>query len=279
MTEFPPVSAHGRYLRSAVFRGQHSLRFPRNCASLVLMIEVKTPPTTLKVESGSPQEVERLSPLENGECLNATEFLRRYEAMPNVKKAELIQGIVYIMASPVSLDHGEPDSLLQGWILNYAVCTIGVKSATNATTKLSPDDVPQPDGLLRLLPEYGGQSHVSDSYLQGAPELGIEIAASSSSIDANAKKTSYRRAGMLEYVLWRTRQGKIDWWKLVDDDYQMIEADENGIMRSSVFPGLWLDPQALLGDDGARVLEVLNQGLASPEHAAFVEKLGNATSS
>ena len=210
-------------------------------------------------------------PLENGESLNATEFLRRYEAMPESTKAQLIQGTVFIM-SPVSLDHGEPDNLLQMWLGVYAVSTPGVKSATNTTTKLSADDVPQPDGLLRILPEYGGQSQ-SGKYLLGAPELGVEIAVSSTSIDANAKKTSYRRAGMKEYLVWRTRQGQIDWWQLVDDDYQLIEPDENGVLKSRVFPGLWLDPKALLEDDGARLLAVLNEGLASTDHTAFVEKL------
>ena len=216
--------------------------------------------------------LDRPAPLENGESLNATEFLRRYEAMPELKKAELIQGIVYIMASPVSLDHGEPDHLLQTVLGVYALNTKGVKGATNTTTKLSSDDVPQPDGLLRILPEFDGQSQTG-TYLQGAPELGVEIGVSSSSIDANAKKTSYRRAGMQEYLLWRTRQREIDWWHLIDDEYQLIGPDENGILKSKVFPGLWLDPKALLEGDGARVLEVLNQGLASSEHTAFVERL------
>ena len=205
-------------------------------------------------------------PLENGESLHAAEFLRRYEAMPEPTKAELIQGIVYI-TSPVSLDHGEPD-----WLFHYAVHTLGVKAATNATIKLSADDVLQPDGLLRISREYGGQSHAG-VYLQGAPELGVEISISSSSIDANTKKTSYRRAGMQEYIVWRTRQKAIDWWQLVDDDYRLIEPDENGILKSRIFPGLWLNPQALLSEDGVRVLEVVTQGLASPEHAAFVERL------
>src|SRR5882672_1638720 len=129
-----------------------------------------------------------LDPLENGAHLSASEFLRRYEAMPEVKKAELINGIVY-MASPVRLDrHGEPDSLIQTWFGNYAIATPGVKSATNTTTRLGPDDVPQPDGLLRIVPECGGQAHPNaKGYLQGAPELVAEVAASTASLDARAK--------------------------------------------------------------------------------------------
>src|ERR1051326_8597374 len=117
--------------------------------------------------------------LENGAHLSAAEFLRRYEAMPEIKKAELINGIVY-MGSPVRHDqHGKPDSLLQGWLCTYAIATPGVESGTNSTTRLGPDDVPQPDGLLRILPEAGGQARVdTKGYLQGAPELVAEVAAS-----------------------------------------------------------------------------------------------------
>src|SRR5437667_6891738 len=86
-------------------------------------------------------------PLQSGDHLSAREFLRRFEAMPEVKKAELINGIVY-MGSPVRIDqHGEPDNLIQTWLGSYSVATPGVKAATNSTTRLGPDDVPQPDGL------------------------------------------------------------------------------------------------------------------------------------
>src|SRR5436309_9813471 len=99
-------------------------------------------------------------PLQNGDHLSAREFLRRYEAMPEVKKAELINRIVY-MGSPVRIDqHGEPDGLIQGWLCNYSVATPGVKHATNSTTRLGPDDVPQPDGLLRIGVEFGGQTQL-----------------------------------------------------------------------------------------------------------------------
>lgn len=220
--------------------------------------------------------------LENGERLGANEFLRRYDAMTDLKKAELIDGIVYLMPSPVSLNHGDPDSLAQGWLGTYAAATPGVKSSTNATTRLGPRDVPQPDGLLRLLPEFGGQSRVeirhNHKYLYGAPELAFEIAASSSSIDANAKKDSYLRAGVREYILWRTESGEIDWWRLEDDEFRPIEPGEDGILRSGVFPGLWLDPPAMIAEAAAKVLEVLNQGLASPEHAAFAKAANSGAS-
>jgi Uma2 family endonuclease len=212
--------------------------------------------------------------LENGAHHSASEFLRRYEAMAEVQKAELINGIVYT-ASPVRVDqHGEPDSLLQTWLCNYSIGTPAVKSATNSTTRLGPDDVPQPDGLLRILPEYGGQSRLdAKGYLQGAPELVVEVAASTTSLDAREKYISYRRAGAREYLLWRTADEAVDWWLLQDDEYRPLVPDAKGILHSHVFPGLWLDVTALLSGDGATVMGTLQQGLISSEHAEFLARL------
>ena len=212
--------------------------------------------------------------LENGLHLGASEFLRRYEGMPEVRKAELINGLVY-MASPIRFDqHAKPDSLIQTWLGTYSIATPGVESASNSTVRLGADDVPQPDGLLRILSECGGQARVdAKGYLQGSPELVVEIAASSASIDAWEKRDSYRRAGVREYLLWRTVDRAIDWWMLEEDEYRHLAADANGVFRSRVFPGLWLDAAALLAADGAKVLAKLQEGLRAAEHDAFVAEL------
>jgi Uma2 family endonuclease len=219
-----------------------------------------------------------IPPLEPGDHLTAAEFLRRYEAMPEVKKAELIQGIVY-MAPPVRIDvHAEPDNLIQTWLGTYAIATKGVKAAGNGTVRLGPDDVPQPDGLLRILPTHGGQSQLdSHGLLKGPPELAVEIAASSASIDTREKLQSYRRAGVLEYLVWRTRDEAVDWWILEEDEYRPLSLTSEGILRSRVFPGLWLDVEALLDDDGAKLMATLQEGLRSAEHEAFVKKLREAS--
>src|SRR5438034_284421 len=215
-------------------------------------------------------------PLENGAHLSAREFLRRYESMPEVKKAELINGIVY-MGSPVRLDqHGEPDNLIQTWLGSYSVATDGIKAATNSTTRLGPDDVPQPDGLLRIMPECGGQARLdAKGYLQGAPELAVEVAASSASLDVREKLASYRRAGVREYVVWRTEDDALDWWVLEDDEYRPLASDSQRVFRSRVFPGLWLNAPALLQENCAEMLATLQEGLQSPEHASFVAELQN----
>ena len=215
-----------------------------------------------------------IPPLENGAHLSASEFLRRYDAMPEVKKAELIDGIVY-MSSPVRADqHGEPDNLIQGWLCNYTIDTPGVKAATNSTTRLGADDVPQPDGLLRVLPECGGQAHIdAKGYVQGAPDLVVEVAASSASLDVREKLAGYRRAGVREYLVWRTEDAAVDWWVLEEDEYRPLPPNAQGILRSRIFPGLWLDVEALLASDGPRVMAVLRRGLKSRAHSAFVAAL------
>ncbi len=230
--------------------------------------------TTVTQRGTPPGPRGGIPPLEPGAHLSASEFLRRYEAMPEVKKAELISGIVY-MASPVRLDqHGEPDNLIQTWLGNYSIATPGVKAAANSTLRLGPDDVPQPDGLLRITPECGGQAQLdAKGYLRGAPELAVEVAASTASLDVREKLTAYRRASVREYLVWRTEDGAIDWGTLEEDEYRPLPQSEDGSLRSRIFPGLWLHTGTLIARDGAAVLAKLREGLQSPEHAAFVEGL------
>jgi Uma2 family endonuclease len=194
--------------------------------------------------------------------------------MPHVKKAELLRGVVY-MPSPVRMDqHGEPQADLVGWLGWYKAATPGVRAADNATVLLGPEDEPQPDALLMIPGALGGQSVVGvQGYLEGAPELAAEVASSSASYDLHVKLAVYREHGVREYLVWRVRDETIDWFALRGDRYEPLAPGADGILRSEVFPGLWLDPGALLGGDGARLVAVLQAGLASPEHAAFVERL------
>jgi Uma2 family endonuclease len=160
-----------------------------------------------------------LAALENGDHLTAPEFLRRYEARPDVKKAELIEGIVY-MGAPVRIrSHAAPDSLVSAWLVSYAAHTPGTLAAANGTVQLDLDNAPQPDSLLLILPECGGQARFDGSdYLIGAPELVVEVAASSRSIDTREKLTAYRRNGVREYLIWRTLDGQFDWFRLAEGE-------------------------------------------------------------
>lgn len=217
----------------------------------------------------------RLEPLENGECLTAMEFMRRYEAIPELKKAELIEGIVY-MPSPVRTDaHAEPDNLIQTWLGCYAAATPGVKASANGTVKLDIENVPQPDVVLRIREECGGCSHLDEKgYLVGPPELIVEIAASSSSIDLHDKLRAYRRNGVKEYLVWRTIQEAFDWFVLAEGDYCPQSPDRRRHLHSTTFPGLVLNLPALLARDGAAVLATLNAALKRRPHQMFVATPG-----
>ena len=214
-----------------------------------------------------------LPPLESGDRLTRQEFENRYQAMSQIKKAELIEGVVYV-ASPVRANrHGRPHSEVVGWLLVYKAATPGVYLADNATVRLDADNEPQPDALLRLEPEAGGNSRISeDDYVEGAPELIAEIAASSASYDLNAKLNAYRRNGVQEYIVWQIYENRLDWFSLQQGKYASLQPNEAGVIRSQIFPGLWLAVNALREGDLAQVLAVLQQGLQTGEHQAFVER-------
>ncbi|MBD2455289.1 Uma2 family endonuclease [Nostoc sp. FACHB-87] len=216
-------------------------------------------------------------PLENGDRLTRFEFERRYNAMPKLKKAELIEGTVY-MASPLRFEpHAEPHADLMGWLWNYKIATPGVRLGDNPTVRLDLDNEPQPDALLLIDAQAGGQSRFSqDGYIEGAPELIAEIAASSATVDLGDKKRAYRRNGIKEYIVWQVFDQQIDWFCLEAGEYVNLQPNPAGIFQSQVFPGLWLDRSALLAGDMQQVLTVLQTGLNSPEHQAFVQQLTQA---
>ena len=213
-------------------------------------------------------------PLENGDRLTRAEFERRYAAMPEVKKAELINGVVY-MGSPVRFGkHGQPHARLLTWLGTYAALTQGVGLGDNATVRLDADTEPQPDALLRIEPEAGGTSRISaDDYVEGVPEFVAEVASSTVSYDLHDKLDAYRRAGVKEYFVWRVDDRQIDWFVLHDGAYVRLTPDESGVTSSRVFPGLRLALPALLTGDMTQVMAELHNGLGTAEHAAFVALL------
>ena len=221
----------------------------------------------------SPTE-KRIPFLENGDRLTAYEFDRRSEAMPYLEKAELIEGVVYVPAALRFRSHGRPHSLLMTWLGVYKTFTPGVEIGDTPTVRLDPDNRPQPDAVLLIDSAAGGQARISaDDYIEGAPELVVEVAASSAAIDLHSKKTVYRRNGVQEYIVWQTFENRLDWFILQQGEYASIAADSEGIVKSQVFPGLWLAIESLLQGEMPRVLAVLQAGLASAEHAEFLRGL------
>jgi Uma2 family endonuclease len=217
--------------------------------------------------------------LESGDRLSRHEFERRYQAMPNLKKAELIEGVVY-MPSPVrARSHGQPHSDIIGWLSIYRAATPGVMVCDNTTVRLDLDNEPQPDALLRIESDLGGQSRISDDdYVEGAPELIVEIASSSASYDLHDKLRVYRRNGVKEYIVWQVFERKLVWFKLEREEYVQLQPDEAGIIRSLVFPGLHLSATALLAGDLAQVVAEVQQGITTEAHQIFVESLTNKRS-
>lgn len=228
--------------------------------------------------TAGPERQTGLPPLQPGDRLTRAEFERRYAAHPEIAKAELIEGVVY-MPSPVRhILHGAPQLLVAGWIAVYLASTPGVDGGDNSTLRLDLENEPQPDVLLRLSSKLGGRSQVAaDGYLEGAPELIVEISASTASYDMNQKRHVYARNGVPEYLVYLSYDRHIVWHVLGDEGYRELAPDDDGILCSQVFPGLWLDPQALLNGDMAQVLAVLQRGIASPEHRAFIERLTPAS--
>ncbi|HYV35438.1 MAG TPA: Uma2 family endonuclease [Gemmataceae bacterium] len=220
---------------------------------------------------------QRVPPLTAGDRLTREDFLRTWEMHPEIKLAELIGGIVY-MPSPLYADHGETDGDLGFWLGYYKTHTRGTIFGHN-TTSFILEDAPQPDDNLRILPEYGGGSWIEDRCLAGIPELFAEICRSAASYDLHQKMDLYEAAKIPEYLAVLLFEKEIRWHRLVDGVYQLMPPDADGIWRSQVFPGLWLDGAALLAGDTVRVLAKLQEGLASPEHQAFVEKLAQARQS
>ena len=213
-------------------------------------------------------------PLENGDRLDRDEFERRYRAMPKHGKAELIEGVVHT-ASPVRFDSpGHADVRLIWWLGSYACDTPGTDYAANATVRMTGTSEPQPDSILFIQPAFGGRVRISaDDYVEGSPELIVEISASSVGIDLGPKYQVYAAAGVLEYIVWRTLDDAIDWFVARDGTFVALAPDADGVLKSEMFPGLWLDVPAALKRDLAGIRTTLNKGLASPEHAAFVAAL------
>jgi hypothetical protein len=207
---------------------------------------------------------------EPGDRLDLDDFLARWERMPGVKFAEPINDVVY-MPSPPSYEHGRRDLQIQLLLGSYAAAT-GVCEAVSNATWLMSDSAPQPDVALRLLPEFGGKSHVSGKLARDAPELVAEVCLSSRSFDLGPKLALYQRAGVAEYVAIVLEEHRVQWRVLEAGSYRMLDSVD-GLFRSRIFPGLWLDEKTFWAGDSKRMLGVLQHGLSSDECKMFLERL------
>jgi hypothetical protein len=214
-------------------------------------------------------------PLVEGQRLDQVTFHERYERMPAGTRAELINGVVY-MPSPIGPEHGRAHVPTLVWLSYYHENTPGVDVLDNTSTVLYPKGEPQPDAQLRILPEYGGRTQTERRFVRGVPELIVEISHTTRYTDLGPKFDDYERVGVLEYVVRALEPAEVLWFVLRQDRLVELPLGSDGIFRSETFPGLWLDPLALMRGDTRRLREVLDQGLATHEHTAFVARLAAA---
>ncbi len=236
-----------------------------------------------KVRAQPTGLIKDIPPLKHGDRLTRDEFERCYEAMPHLKKAERIEGVVH-MPSPVRIDlHGRPHAQIMAWLGAYWIATPGVDLADNSTVYLDANNDLQPDALLRLEPAQGGRSRIIDKgYVEGPPELIVEIAGTSADYDLQDKFEIYQRCGVQEYIVWQTQEKRLDWFQarfhrdsrqLINGEYVALIPDAEGVIESRVFPGLCLAVTALLAGDWTQVSSELQTGLQTAAHGAFVERL------
>jgi len=216
----------------------------------------------------------RIPLLQNGDRLTRPEFERRYDAMPHLKKAELINGVVYMPAAAIRFEqHGAPHFDLIGWMSLYRTATPGIRGGDNSSLRLDLLNEPQPDAFLMVMKEFGGQARIDkEGYVTFGPELIGEVTASTASYDLHDKLKVYQRHRVQEYIVWRVVDQEIDWFRLQGQRYVPL-IPKAGVFRSQVLPGLWLHARALIEGDMVRVAHVAQKGLASTEHKAFVDKL------
>ena len=210
--------------------------------------------------------------LRDGDRLTRDEFMLRWEAMPDLKFVELLDGVVH-MPSPVSNSHNLLVPRITWWLIQYADATPGCEAGSDGTWLMSPDTAPQLDASLRIA--ANGSSHLEKIYLAGAPELAIEVSYSSAARDLGIKSDLYRRHGVREYLVILAQENDVLWREVVKGRYRKLAADPEGVIHSSVFPGLRLDTPALWAKDWPKLRATQEAGLATPEHAAFVRRVGN----
>ncbi len=232
-----------------------------------MTITITRPQPVAPIQTQAPVYVPSL---ENGDHFTRAEFERQYAKTPKEFRAELIEGVVHVSSPARVRAHGEPHSTIIGLLFVYRMATPGVALGDNTTVRLDADNEVQPDAYLRIDTNVGGQSKIGpEDYLEGAPELIVEIAASSASYDMHAKLNVYRRAGVQEYIVWRTQDQELDWFRLREGKYEWLAADAEGIVRSEIFPGLHLAGYALLEGKLELVLAELQKGIGSAAHQEF----------
>ena len=189
--------------------------------------------------------------------MSRDEFMRRWEQIPELKQAELIEGVVYL-ASPVSLAHGSYDALFVQWLGRYSFAVQkGLKITTNTTVPIGYSTF-QPDIALF---HPANAEDADRKYLEHVPDLVVEISHSSRSYDLGPKLAAYRSAGLRDYITVLLEDQRVEWRVLSGARYRLLQPAKDGILRSPNFPGLWLDTLALFPPNERRLFGAIDRGL------------------
>ncbi len=225
-----------------------------------------------KLKSGGRSEKD-FPLLESGYHLSADEFHARYKQMPESVRAELIEGIVY-MASPLYSPHGDGHFLLTNILSIYEAETPGVTGSIATSVRLDGKNEFQPDIHLRIDPQCGGRTKNPDKTLiVGGPEFVVEISNTTLEMDLHEKFEVYLRDGVQEYLVWQLQEEKLDLFAQRAGEFEKVQLDAKGILRSKVLPGLWLNAPAILAVNKKAAIKTMRDGVKSTEHAAFVKRL------
>ena len=227
-------------------------------------------PTQLTTETLEWQE---RPPLNSGDHLSRAEFRRRYGMYPEIKKAELIEGVV-IVDSPVHRQHGRPHFQISAILGVFVAHTPGLLAGDNESVVLDQDNELQPDLFVGIDATRGGQVVDSEEGpLMGVPEFVVEVAASSAAYDLHSKLNVYQRNGVQEYLVLLAYEREMRFFRLIDGEYIAVEPDAEGVLRSQVLPGFWFRSDWFWEGRLAELLQLVQEGIGSPEHQEFVGSL------
>ncbi|MFT3878951.1 MAG: Uma2 family endonuclease [Gemmatales bacterium] len=212
----------------------------------------------------------KLPLLYDGQRLDRETFHRLYEASPELKRVQLIEGIVHMPSPMRFVQHANPQTCINGWLFCYSSQTPGVRNGGSATLKIDTENEFEPDGMLFY--DQGQLVIADDGYLEGVPELVVEVSASTISVDSKEKFRVYEKQGVKEYLLWNTQADTITWFARNKNKFVAMKPNRAGIIQSKTFPGLWLDVAAMLEGDLTQVMKTLNEGLTSGPHVKYVKR-------
>lgn len=200
----------------------------------------------------------KLPVLESGDHLTRDEFHRRYSQRPDLKRAELIEGVVYVPSPTRFTWHDKQAALMIFWLSVFAMNAPDLEVGGSATIYLDEHNEVQPDAFMfRPEPNRSPVRITEDGYLEGAPQLLVEVAASSASYDLHQKLEAYRRNQVQEYIVWRVLDDAVDWFRWRNGEFVRLEPNAAGVIESEVFPGLRLDLARLLAGDRAGLVAPL----------------------